>query len=791
MRWEEASAYFVSRLSQTQEIVKRFSALSALPQAQITGNRQEQVDTAWEPLRKQLHRLRQGEFRIAVVGLEKAGKSTFVNAWLDYELLPSDSERCTFTTTRIESVLNTSDQRVEVTAKTKEEFDNLLLDLEQRAKREGDEGMRARADLETIENNRDKLGSLIGQDIEPIQYTRFDEVGDQLKKYVADKRFAHAIKEVRIFTSELARAEGVVFFDVPGLNSGLAKHIEESRQMLADCDAVICIKRARDPSLKAGEQKLVDFIREGEVESIGIDNKLFVFLGQADLFQSKKRLEKDVQKAKRNWHTKGGLRADKIVAGTAGGHLVLTGQASEATREAVGTADTVRQKMVDVFGVNEDSDHNAFVRAAGVQQIRERIMNYIETERVEVLKRRCNSGIDEIQSVAFDEYHRLRKQFPSDPKEARRRAEKQRTIQFSEWWEEQWVSIKSAVTSYYENNIEETDEDSSITRLKKRYDELVDDRIGNLKILDEDIREQRLASYAARGPVSPIKMNVDFRTELYDEIFEAFENIADQLSMELLEEAKQLVGRFSELLWESEDVQLRLLQSRERYRKDLKIGLRTLFLRFARPAGEALIPAPKGSPMREKRIHQLGSDVDLLDGFYDGDRREFRRLRKYAKYGVQLLEDPLVRKAIYGIAPPAEIAVELADKLAEGEEPKVTKADTKEEIIAEVEADVDALKHYLKHGVFSAAGFEAYRLQELNRLRQRFIKKEPVWRGVARNSWQEKNPQLLADLPDHLREEEFDLEINQRLKQLGVAIEQFDAPTEGHGAKREEVPSPA
>ena len=49
-----------------------------------------------------LHKLVNNEFEIAIVGLEKAGKSTFANALMESNLLPAKDLRCTFTSTQIE-----------------------------------------------------------------------------------------------------------------------------------------------------------------------------------------------------------------------------------------------------------------------------------------------------------------------------------------------------------------------------------------------------------------------------------------------------------------------------------------------------------------------------------------------------------------------------------------------------------------------------------------------------------------------------------------------------------------
>lgn len=52
-----------------------------------------------------LEKIRSQEFEIAVVGLEKAGKSTLSNALIRVNVLPAESERCTFTKTDRKSVV--------------------------------------------------------------------------------------------------------------------------------------------------------------------------------------------------------------------------------------------------------------------------------------------------------------------------------------------------------------------------------------------------------------------------------------------------------------------------------------------------------------------------------------------------------------------------------------------------------------------------------------------------------------------------------------------------------------
>ena len=65
--------------------------------AEVRGRLEELKRKAENYKRK----LEKNEFEIAIVGLEKAGKSTFANALMGNDILPSKEERCTYTSTRI------------------------------------------------------------------------------------------------------------------------------------------------------------------------------------------------------------------------------------------------------------------------------------------------------------------------------------------------------------------------------------------------------------------------------------------------------------------------------------------------------------------------------------------------------------------------------------------------------------------------------------------------------------------------------------------------------------------
>jgi hypothetical protein len=285
MDWKSASSYYETRLSDVLNIQHYAVDLAKLPQAEVPSKLTETLIQEAAPANRQLERLRKREFRIAVVGLEKAGKSTFINAWLECDLLPAKGGRCTFTTTQIYSVKSESEQRLEVQTRTEEQFIHLLKELET---------VGAKEDLKTIREYETTLQQVRKEGNLVIPFTRLEDIREQLKKYVADEKYAHAVLEARLYTNKLAQAEGIVFYDVPGSDSGLTKHVDEAQQMLSDCDAVIVIQRFR--SIREAELEIIKFTEQGD-KNITIADKLFVFLSHIDALGSAESLKTHIAEA--------------------------------------------------------------------------------------------------------------------------------------------------------------------------------------------------------------------------------------------------------------------------------------------------------------------------------------------------------------------------------------------------------------------------------------------------------------------------------------------------------------
>jgi len=761
MDWKTASSYYEARLSDALNVQRHALNLAMLPQAEVPARLKEVLLQEAEPTRRQLERLKKREFRIAVVGLEKAGKSTFINAWLECDLLPAKGGRCTFTTTQIYSVENESEQRLEVQARTEEEFINLLKELEK---------VGAKEDLNTIKINEITLQQVKREGNLTFPFTRLEDIREPLKKYVADEKYAHAVLEARLYTNKLAQAEGIVFYDVPGLDSGLAKHVDEAQEMLSDCDAVILVQRFT--SLREKELEIIKFTELGD-KNVTVADKLFVFLSRIDSLASAEALKTHIEEASQDWLRRANLPHERIVYGSAGAYLILNGLAGEQTKLEIGEASNIQAQLKRLTGI---TDGETITKdGTGIPEIKEKIFNYINTERVSILKKRCEASINKIISTSEEIYITLSKKYPENPEKAKLFEENNRRVLFTEWWNQKWEIIKADLQKYYEHSVVNKPLESSsaksftqIEKFRERYLQIVEAEMKKLR--EETFKKKDTIFLANSNPeFDRMKANFAWRDSLYGDISKLLSSIAHQLALELKDEALKLVDYMTSLLWESNQVKFRLIESSEEYfLAKLENSLSVLFLRFARPVAEALIRGPVNSDTRNKIIKSLGVDIEIVDNYYSGEEAAFKVLKKYVKYGSDLLFNPDLRQQVLGVAGVATQIAGVATQIVVDVSKGLTSS--QDSVAFEVENDINAFEEYLRYAIFGASGFESYCIQELKGLVDSFREKEGTWAGVALNEWLQGNSILFAEIPDNLKSKESNLEVSERLRQLSIAL---------------------
>ncbi len=123
--WLETCQEQLARLEVTSVLADKLVTLCNKTGEDISSDLVQKINTEHTRLNRQLERLHANRFEVAVIGLEKAGKSALLNAWLGQEILPSARERCTFTSTEIWSAQTEQDQLLSIQYYSKDEINQL------------------------------------------------------------------------------------------------------------------------------------------------------------------------------------------------------------------------------------------------------------------------------------------------------------------------------------------------------------------------------------------------------------------------------------------------------------------------------------------------------------------------------------------------------------------------------------------------------------------------------------------------------------------------------------------
>lgn len=282
-------------------------------------------------------RLAKGVVKIGVVGLEKQGKSAFLSAWLKSEkLLPSEAERCTWSTTMVEPAeegkfeatvvfygpdefkqriasyfdalepgsaerwegLNDAELiRMKAAFRAREGFD---ADDPDRA---GRKEQAALAELTEIAQTLPQIKQGLGKPPQVLQAKSLDELADLIRPFIAlkDTRNGNrpfggvrAVKHVTVHIPVTGAMPGVVLVDLPGIDAPSDKARRDTEEALTnEVDVTIFVKDVTRPSLVRNEIELLRTAQSAD-RSISLKDRMFVVLTKVDLF--------DKPDENGNWH---------------------------------------------------------------------------------------------------------------------------------------------------------------------------------------------------------------------------------------------------------------------------------------------------------------------------------------------------------------------------------------------------------------------------------------------------------------------------------------------------------
>lgn len=794
--WRQICAREVTRLDSTLDLAKHAREMvnNETARAWVEPAVVKRLDEAKIAIGKKRERLKNGEFHIAVVGSEKAGKSTFINAWLENDLLPNKSNRCTFTTTKLHST--ESEQKLVVKPKTREEFDAYCKQLEEDARGTGEEAKNAREDLENINKYRTQMLELIDEGGKEITFGDLEEIAADLERYAADARYAHAVKQVDLYTKSLAKMDGVLFYDVPGLNSGLSKHKQETREMLEDSDAVILVKSADKPSLDEAEKQILGFAESDS--SVPLKDKVFFFCSKIDKESTHQGLMRNRELFLESCKPYE-IDEANVFFGSAPATLLLAGRLKDT--DYITSRDDLKQKLKLLLDLPDDSDEIIFEKA-GVKPLQDRIEDYLEHDREKILKASVQKLVRQVEESASSIHNAVRAKVPDTPDEMMYQHKIDVEKEFQQWLYEFWKSLEAEV------NGDESEKriKACLSNIEESYRKNVEEKLDNLPHFQPEQQKVFFDSKKARhGSEDYEVFNSDLRVEVNKEVLSAMQEISSGLSWDLYQQLSGYIDELSAKFRDTLEVRGELLRvmglrDSKEYQQHLDSALSALFLRPARPLARALMKHRHGLKERREEVSNFGGIFRSLSEAYPDDMpAKYANLVAYLagrKVGdnQKAQETPpigtgsLGRRILTGAGgiagrgaagPIGKAAGEtaadaIADKvedLVSGSPENRVQYSSRDDIVNELNEDREALKIYLLKTVFGGAGIGDYADQELLRIREKFVVDcEIPLKARAGAAFREGR---LKDLvPPHLRDTTCDTQIAERLSQLATALKQ-------------------
>lgn len=766
--WQETCAKQLTRLEKTSVLSDKLISLSNKTGIDISPEMVQKIEHEHARLNRQLERLRANRFEVAVIGLEKAGKSALLNAWLGQEILPSARERCTFTSTEIWSAQTEQDQLVAIEYYTREEIAKLQ---EQRQKAlagallSDKEKKEIQEDLNDTEKNLNQIYEFTKKGSFKQPFLDIGEISDLLQSAIFKNRAqALAIKRIQLKTVRLRSDRDIIFHDVPGFNSGILMHAEQAIDRLQNCDAIIYAKEMKQPSITGPEKEML-LVADAEDPSLRVSDKVFVVLTQADAMDDQIDFRDTLAKHKTFWAN---VPERRLLPVCARSHLVEFGIPSDDTLRRSKSADD--KNKIKKLGITD-----------GVKELKDAVNFYIDNERTGVLQKRCDSLVNATRAHATEILGKLEPIYGTVA-ENDRQEDDLLGKEFNQWWGREWQRIKKDFDMWYSQSIQgrtEADalgaEHEELAALRSAYDQKIEALLSNLITAQPDELKR---IYTAGGTLSmpdAREGNYKIREELFREIQKKFETeLTDQLAQALQALIDGIVRKIQELLWETEEVRRTLLHSHldegiEQAR--IRHGFQVLFLRFGRVAVEAFIAKPLQA--RDRLLSERAAEIKTLEAFYHGDDKTKQEggLTHYLRYGLWAVLNKAVPTGRSRSAAKAVVDAVITEAVTPTKEPeKATEPTNFDEVVAEINGDLAALQDYLKNSVFYAAGFITYCNQELERIRNRFKEMEDnerQWIGIIRTAVKyERNPLIPYNIAHTRRDFQIRRELALELKEV-------------------------
>ena len=391
--WEEKKMKYLEILENANKTIEEIITIDAT--RKIIGNNYDHIIDLKENNEKYYNKLDKDLFEVAIIGLEKAGKSTFVNALIKNNLMPEGESRCTYTSTQLEygddqaiiDFFTVEEFNIKFQSMLKDidfsnyeniNFDVITLDIiEKFFEQQKNKDIKMEEELKEIVKIKNELKKYLSRS---NMIFRGEELfSNEFKSYITNPEKARAVKKIILKSSMLNNMQNIIVYDVPGFDSPTLIHESQTMDKIKNCDAIVLVTDVSSkPNLNLHQLQVL--LKESDNDGVKINEKFFVFGNKIDRCNDKygthvcmNSLIDDVKKY-------GIASEDRIFNGSAYAYLKHINNEEDHSVE--------RMKEFDLEkNINEP------------ELLKEKLEQYNKNERFGILERKINVNINKIKEL--------------------------------------------------------------------------------------------------------------------------------------------------------------------------------------------------------------------------------------------------------------------------------------------------------------------------------------------------------------------------------------------------------
>jgi GTPase Era involved in 16S rRNA processing len=492
-----------SKLIKYREILKDLNELAVCSKENQTQHADD-LNELRRDLEDQIAKLEKKVYEIAVVGTEKAGKTSLLNAWIGFDLLPTEEKRCTYTTTVIQSVTDTDEQKYTIEYFTIDEY-----------KQTNFEKNLPESELKDLERHIEAARKYLNRDLEVNTCRDFKNEKEKLRSAICDPSHALAIKKICIYVKIENIDKNIIFYDVPGHDSSITLHKQQTEDKIAAADSVLYVRRFIKPTLVESESEILK-ICDSTNPYIRAKDKLVVALTGCDQAASAKQYLKLLGDNQKIWKDLN-LKMWRLVAVCS---LAELPSQSEETK-----------RVKDLLQKNNGGK-------TGFQELKAAVTKCVSEARIELAKDRFASIPNRVNDISVKILSCTRKEYNIDENTEIKLDDKEMDKISKEWWRNYWRMVAEDFQDYYQRDIrpkKNPDESNFISAedfdFKELYDKTVENTFKSVEATKKERQEKIYKSCNSDdGIMNPDYGNIKIRLELAQEFINSLDKITDELT---------------------------------------------------------------------------------------------------------------------------------------------------------------------------------------------------------------------------------------------------------------------